>query len=377
MEKGKRLYSLDVFRGFVIAAMILVNNPGSWDYVYRPLDHAPWNGMTPTDYIFPFFIVIMGISAAFSLKKYGYRWSSSAAGKIIKRTLILMLVGYGTGWLGRALHRAYEGKGAAYALWNFDTARIMGVMVRLALVYLFLSILALSFSDRTVAGICACLLVVYSVVLLVGHGFEQTPQNIVGIVDRALLPENHRLEELYDPEGVLSTIPAIAQGCLGYLCGKMILKTPDNHYRMRHLFLSGFPMAVAGWLLSFGIPLNKRMWSPTFVLVTTGVAFLNLAFFLWAIDLRNTRKYFTFFEAFGRNALLVFIYSTVFTILLCDIQVPAGGELQSLWNCAYEFVFVPVFRNPYFSSLMQAVVYVVLMWLPSLILYRKNIYVKI
>lgn len=377
MKETKRLHSLDIFRGMVIAAMVLVNNPGSWDYVYRPLEHAAWNGMTPTDLIFPFFIVIMGVSTAFSLKKYEFRWSGKAAGKIIRRTLVLMVIGYATGWLSRFLARIYD-EPFWSAVNNFDTARIMGVMVRLALVYLFVSILALSVPHKALAWISGGILVAYSVVLLAGHGFELSMQNIVGIVDRAVLTPDHMYRGMpMDPEGILSTFPAIAQGLIGFLCGKMILQRKENPDRIQRLFLAGFVLAVAGWALSYGIPLNKTVWSPTFVLLTTGIAFLDLAFLIWLVDIRGKRRALRFFESFGMNAMFLFIVSTVTAILLGGILIPAGGETMSIWEAFYLYGTRSWISNPYFASLCDALVFVALMWLFSYPLFRKKIYIKI
>lgn len=378
MERSKRLHSLDVFRGIVIAAMILVNNPGSWDYVYRPLDHAAWNGLTPTDLIFPFFIVIMGISTAFSLKKFQYRWSGKAALKIVRRTLILLLIGYGTGWLSRFMHRIYSSPVSA-ALNNFDTARIMGVMVRLALVYLLVSIFALSVPHKALPWISAALLLGYSMVLLFGHGFELSERNILSVVDRAVLTPQHMYQgDLpFDPEGILSTIPAVAQGTIGFLCGKMILQKSENSTRMRQLFLSGFGMAVLGWALSYGIPINKKVWSPTFVLVTSGIAFLNLAFLIWLVDEKGKRRWLAFFESFGMNAMFMFLVSTILSILLGGILLHTGRGILSIWDAFYSYETLSWIRNPYFASLCDALVYVILMWLFSWPLYRKKIYIKI
>lgn len=377
MSQTKRLHSLDIFRGIVIAAMILVNNPGSWDFVYRPLDHAEWNGMTPTDLIFPFFMVIMGISAAFSLKKYDYRWSRSAAGKIFRRTVVLLLIGYATGWLSRFLARIYE-EPFWSAVNNFDTARIMGVMVRLALVYLFISVLALSVPHKALPWISAGILAAYSIVLLAGHGFELSAGNIVGIVDRAVLTPAHIYHGApIDPEGILSTFPAIAQGIIGFLCGRMILQKPENSLRMKHLFLPGFGMAALGWALSYGIPLNKKVWSPTFVLVSSGLAFMNLAFFIWLVDEKGKRNWLSFFESFGMNAMFIFIISTVAAILLGGIQIHAGGRALSIWDAFYIYGTASWIPNPYFASLCDALVFVVLMWLISYPLFRRKIYIKV
>lgn len=376
-DQKKRLYSLDIFRGFVIAAMILVNNPGSWDYVYRPLDHAEWNGMTPTDLIFPFFIVIMGISTAFSLRKFDYRWSGKAAGKIIRRFLVFLLIGYGTGWLSRFLARIYS-EPFFSAVNNFDTARIMGVMVRLALVYLFVAVLALSVPHKALPWISVGILVAYSVVLLMGHGFELSERNVLGVVDRAVLTPAHMYRGApIDPEGILSTFPAIAQGILGFLAGTMILQRKENQARMERLFLAGFLMAAAGWAISYGIPINKKVWSPTFVLVTTGMSFLMLAFLIWLIDIRGKRRWFGFFESLGMNAMFMFLTSTVFSILLCGIQIPAGAGELSIWDAFFLFGTLSWIRNPYFASLCDAVVFVLLNWLFSYPLYRKKIYIKI
>lgn len=390
---SKRLHSLDVFRGFVIAAMILVNTPGSWDYVYAPLEHAVWNGLTPTDFIFPFFLWIMGVSAAFSLKKYDYRFSAASIKKVAVRTVVLLLVGYVIGWLSRFLYRIFDpefsgttGARWAHALWNFDTARVMGVMTRLALCYLFLSLLVFCIrKESTLKWLCAGMLVAYAIVLLIGHGFEFSIRNVVGRVDRALIPDAHLYHGLtvdgvsmtFDPEGILSTIPSVAQTLIGFLCGRKILTGKDNSLRVRDLSMSGTWMLLIGWLLSYGVPINKNVWSPTFVLVTSGAAYLCLALLIWSVDEKEQLNHFVFFDSFGRNAMFLFVLSNVVSLLLMRIPVWVHGDRMTLWNACYECIFCRCVPNLYLASLLQAILFVIFMWGISYVLYRKEKYIKI
>lgn len=373
MAAKQRMRSLDVLRGIVIAAMILVNNPGCWDYIYRPLDHAVWNSVTPTDFIFPFFITIMGMSMVFSLRKFDYRFSWKAVGKVLRRAAVLALIGYVTGWVSRALNRAADGEPVSHVLWNFDTARVFGVMVRLALVYLFAALLvfALHRFRRAIPIFCAVLLTGYAVLLLAGHGFEATSANVVRRVDCAVVPTAHLYQgDFLDPEGILSTLPCIAQCLLGFWIFEQAL--PGD--RIRSLAVPGTLLMAVGWLLSYGIPLNKKVWSPTFVLVTLGACLLCLAVLLFFVDERGRIRGLRLFESLGSNAMLLFIVSTLLGIVLNAVRFHG----VSLWSHYYRsFCCRIVPGSPYGASLLGAVLFVLLMMGLSWPLYRRHIYVKV
>ena len=230
-KTNKRILALDILRGVTIAGMIMVNNPGTWGHIYAPLRHAEWNGLTPTDLVFPFFMFIMGISTYISLKKYNFKFSHAAAMKILKRTIIIFLIGFAIGWFSRfCYYWAGSHEGLSFgeqlwaSVWTFDRIRILGVMQRLALCYGATAIIALTMKHRHIPYLIATLLVGYFILLMCGNGFAYNETNILSIVDRAILTPAHMYKDNgIDPEGLLSTIPSIAHVLLGFCVGRMML----------------------------------------------------------------------------------------------------------------------------------------------------------
>ena len=270
-----------------------------------PLRHAEWNGLTPTDLVFPFFMFIMGISTYISLKKYNFEFSHAAAMKILKRTIIIFLIGLAIGWLSRfCYYWAGSHEGLSFgeqlwaSVWTFDRIRILGVMQRLALCYGATAIIALTMKHRHIPYLIATLLVGYFILLMCGNGFAYNETNILSIVDRAILTPAHMYKDNgIDPEGLLSTIPSIAHVLLGFCVGRMMLDSNRAESReallnshLIKLFLVGAILTFAGFLLSYGCPINKKIWSPTFVLTTCGLASSFLALLIWIIDVKDTRN---------------------------------------------------------------------------------------
>ena len=380
-----RLLALDILRGLTIAGMILVNNPGSWGSVYAPLAHARWNGLTPTDLVFPFFMFVMGISTCISLQKYDYRWSGAAAWKIVRRTLGIFAIGLGIAWfslffstwnsLGREeisfLPRLWR------SCWTFDNIRILGVMQRLALSYCGAALIAVTARHKHIPRLIAGLLLAYLCVLLFGNGFEYNESNVLSVVDRAVLGLNHmHRDNGIDPEGILSTIPSIAHVLIGFYCGKLLLETKDINEKIQRLFLIGTILTFLGFLLSYGCPINKKVWSPTFVLATCGLACSALALLTWIIDVKEKKKWCKFFEAFGVNPLFLYVAAAVFSTLLGYIRFPYGGRTISIQRYAYRELLQPLLGN-YPASLAYALLFVLLVWAVGYVLYRKRIYIKI
>ena len=190
-KRPQRLLALDILRGITIAGMILVNNPGSWGHIYAPLAHAQWHGLTPTDLVFPFFMYIMGISTYFSLRKYDFKFSGATLWKICRRTVVIFAIGLAIAWFGMFLRGITSGKALAEAVFTFDHIRILGVMPRLAICYGFGSMIALALSKKALPWFIAAMLVVYAVILFVGNGFEFASNNVIAIVDNAVLGPDH------------------------------------------------------------------------------------------------------------------------------------------------------------------------------------------
>lgn len=376
-----RLLSLDILRGITIAGMILVNNPGSWGSIYAPLRHAGWHGLTPTDLVFPFFMFIMGVSTYMSLRKYDFRLSGAALLKIVRRSAVIFLIGIAIAWLSLTLRRLGSGRPVAEAVLNFDHIRMLGVMPRLALCYGVGSLLALAMSRKALAWFVAAALAVYAAVLLLCDGLLFSADNIIAVIDRAVLGENHMYSDTvdgvtlkFDPEGLLSTLPSICHMLIGYLAGAMIMQTRDNRERTLRLFITGAVLTFAGLLLSYGCPINKKIWSPTFVLTTCGLASTLLALLIWVIDIRGHRRWCRFFEAFGINPLFMYCLGAVLSILFGFIRV---GD-SSLHSWLYSDVWTPLAGgDAVLGSLFYALAFVAFNWCFGFILYKKKIYIKI
>ena len=390
---NKRLLALDVLRGITIAGMIMVNNPGSWSYVYAPLGHAAWIGLTPTDLVFPFFMFIMGISTYISLRKYNFEFSHSAALKILKRTIVIFAIGLGIAWFSMFCHtwNSLSGEDIPFfsrlgeSVWTFGHIRILGVMQRLALCYGATAIIALIMKHKYIPYLIAALLIGYFIILITGNGFEYNSTNILAVVDRAVLGEAHMYKDNgIDPEGLLSTIPAIAHVLLGFCVGRMMLeggKANEDRESMLNshlikLFLVGTILTFSGFLLSYGCPINKKIWSPTFVLTTCGLASSFLALLIWIIDVKGYKKWSLFFESFGVNPLFMYVLGGVLSILFGSICFPWGESSISIHTFLYKILLMPIFGETG-GSLAYALLFVGINWCIGYQLYKRKIYIKI
>lgn len=306
MRENKRLISLDVLRGITVAGMILVNNSGGRE-TFAPLRHAEWNGLTPCDLVFPFFLFMVGISTYISLNKFHFEATTQAIGKILKRTLIILFIGWAIHWF----HHALEGN-----FFPFDHLRLTGVLPRIALCYCIVSIYALYANHRYTLPIVIVLLIGYAVLLLAGNGYTNDSSNILAIWDHRILGEAHLYTKRpIDPEGLASTIGAIAHTLIGFHCGQLIMKSHKNEEKVLKLLLFGFIITAIGLLFTFAFPLNKRIWSPTFTLVTCGFATSLLAWLMYMIDIRNKRTGCNFFLIYGVNPLFLYVMSEVLAIV--------------------------------------------------------------
>ena len=383
-KQSNRLLSLDILRGITIAGMIMVNNPGSWSYAYAPLRHAHWNGLTPTDLVFPFFMFIMGVSTFMSLRKFNFEPSKAAIWKIVRRTLLIFLIGLALGWFGQLTRGLASGESFWVAATHFDTLRILGVLQRLALAYGFAALTVVLVKGKLLPWVIGILLLGYYLILRFGKGFELSEENIIAVVDKALWGTAHMYKDTtpegvriaFDPEGLLSTLPSIAHVLIGFLFGKLIVEHKDNHTRVEKLLIWGTILAFSGLLLQYGCPLNKKIWSPTFVLVTTGFAAQLLGLLIWIIDIRKKEKWSRFFHAFGVNPLIVYVFAGVLANLLSNIQFGWQGERISIKGFAYEVLLRP-WAGDYFGSLLYALLFITLCWLFGYILYKKNIFIKL
>jgi len=383
--QSRRLQSLDILRGITIAGMILVNNPGSWSHIYAPLEHASWNGLTPTDLVFPFFMFIMGISMYFSLRKYDFSFSWPTIAKILRRTVVIFAIGLGIVWFSRILRGALNPDVSVWdVMFDFSTIRILGVMPRLALCYGISAIVAITLSRKHIAWLIALTLCAYAIIIMSSYGYEFSERNVIAVVDRTILGENHMYADTidgvrlkFDPEGLLSTLPSIAHCLIGFLCGWLIVTTKDNLKRTNKLFITGAILTFSGFLLSYLLPINKKIWSPTFVLTTCGMASTLLALLIWIIDIRGHKKWCRFFEAFGVNPLFMYVLGSVFSIVIGAVKVNFGDEPISIHSLIYNKWLVPMCGDETFASLCFALLLVGSVWCCGYVLYKKKIYIKI
>ena len=384
-KENKRLLSLDILRGITIAGMLLVNNPGMWSYIYKPLEHADWIGLSPTDLVFPFFVFCMGVSMAFSLKKFNYKMSGPLMWKILRRAVILFLIGWVVQWFGHLVRGLCKGDPFSEAVNNLETLRYLGVFQRLALTYLFGSLCVVLFNRKFIPWLVGIILVVYALILGFGHGYDFSLENIIAQIDNSVLGTNHMYHEWaygeqlsFDPEGILSTLPCIAHVLIGYLVGRMILSVHNNSERVTTMLLWGVMLVLGGWLLQYGIPCGKKMWSSTFVMITCGMAMCIQALLIHFVDIKGHKGAWTrFFESFGVNPLALYVIGTVLAILFGAIPVghDADGGNISIHSAVYNFF--TTFCNEYTASALYAICFVLLNWVIGHVLYRKKIYIKI
>ncbi len=383
-KSSNRLLALDVLRGITIAGMITVNNPGSWSHIYAPLRHAAWNGCTPTDLVFPFFIFVMGVAMYISYRKYEFTLTWRTFGKLLYRMLMIFLVAYSLSLISRLLRGIYADDFAEYMKGWLPNLRILGVFPRLALVSFFGGLLLLTFKPKNAPWVAAVLLVGYSILIAVTNSFELTTDNILSRVDVAVLGDNHMYHMrdaqgeriAFDPEGILSTIPCFAHVLLGAFVGKMIMTTENKWEKINRVFIFGSIILLSGFLLDYAFPINKAMWSASYVLVTCGLASLLLALLIWIIDINGYRRWSVFFESFGANPLFIYCLSALFVYISGAIRFTFHEHNYNLWSFYYNECMVPLFGST-LGSLCSALTLVIFMWLIAHPLYRKKIYIKI
>lgn len=354
----KRLLSLDILRGITVCGMILVNNAGG-HVSYAPLRHSAWNGLTPCDLVFPFFLFMVGISTYISLRKFDFKPSQEVVKKIFRRTVLIILIGLGIEWFCSAC----EGE-----FFPVNTLRIPGVLQRIGLCYGIASLIVIYIRHKYLPWIAGGLLVIYSILLLAGNGYACDDTNILAIVDRSIFGEGHLYKKSpIDPEGLVSTLPAIAHTLIGFMCGKLLLEKISINQRIIKLIAAAVGMLVVGYILSIWLPLNKRVWSTSFVLVTCGWGALLLALLMYVIDVKNVNKGWTFFLVFGMNPLFLYVLSEVVAIVF------------SRWEIRHAIYYgiTQVITDEYFASLIYAVLFCSLMCATGYILHRKKIYIKI
>lgn len=365
----ERLVSLDVFRGATVAAMLLVNNPGTWSAVYDPLEHAAWHGWTPTDLIFPFFLFIVGVSMAFSVLPR--LEAGDAPGRLFaraaKRSALLVL-------LGLLL--------TAFPYYNLDLAhlRLPGVLQRIGLAFLLASAVVVFTRHRAQVGITAALLLGYWAAMMLvpvpgyGAGDLSKDGNLAAYVDRAVLGTDHlwKAAKTWDPEGLLSTLPAVATVLLGVFAGRWMRSGRSPADRLVGLFLAGTAAVTLGWMWNEVFPINKALWTSSYVLLTAGLALHALAVCYWMVDVRGWRRWAVPFVWFGMNAIAAFFLSGIVARLLGMIK-PGGVALkQRIFDAAFDS-WLPAHD----ASLAFALCFVALFTGLMGLMYRRQLFIKV
>lgn len=343
-------------RGITVAGMIIVNN--GYGDTFAPLLHSTWNGCTPCDLVFPFFLFIMGVSCYLSLAKTNFTATQTTVTKIAKRAMLIMLVGWAIQWW----NLAWKGD------WlPFDHLRLLGVMPRIALCYFAVSMIAITVNHKHMKWITALLLAIYGAILLLGNGYANDDSNFLVIADRAIVGEAHLYTKApVDPEGLVSTIGAIAHTMIGFMVGRYCKKKNPSS----DMFVFGFIIFVAGYLLTYGFEPNKRIWSPSYTLLTAGGATMFLSTLLYIIDEKSMgreSKLVTFFQVFGVNPLALYVLAE-----MLEKPIKVLGISEAWYGCLNT-----VMPYTYGASLLYALSYMLLVFGAGYVLYRKKIYVKL
>jgi predicted acyltransferase len=361
---NNRLISLDAMRGFTIAAMILVNYPGSWDHIFRPLEHAEWNGLTPTDLIFPFFLFIVGVSITLSYTKLLEKGTSKRElyKKIVFRALKIFAVG-----VFLSLLPAFD----------FENIRITGVLQRISIVFFVCSFLFLNSSIRSQAWLGAILLFAYWLVMTlvptpgIGEVRLDKGVNLAAWVDSILLP-GRLWQGTWDPEGILSTFPSVVSGITGLLAGHLLLSKRTAYEKSILLMIGGFAAVVVGYLWHLTFPVNKNLWSSSFVLVTSGLASLTLGTFYYIVDIRDYTSGTKPGIIFGANAIAVYFLSDVISYLF--YLVPFGSAPL---NVHFMSGLTAAGVAPKLASMLYAIIFVFINFGVAYFLFKKRIFIRL
>ncbi len=420
----ERLISLDVFRGLTILLMTIVNNPGDWGHVYPPLLHSVWNGCTPTDLVFPFFIFIMGVAVPLAMP--GKTWDDTTFNKIFVRSLRMFCLGiffnyfakiqlFGLDGIALLIGRLAITIAVGYALMgNFSSkvknilalsiliiylflaysgieayhdVRLPGVLQRIAIVYFVVSLLYLKTSQKTQIITGVVLLLGYWAIMTlipvpgIGAANLEKGTNLASWVDSILL-KGHMYQETvtWDPEGILSTIPSIVNGIVGLLIGQILQREITKIQKAQKMAIAGVALIVAGLLWNIVFPINKSLWTSSYVLYTTGLATTVLAILYYVIDIADYKKGFKLFLIWGVNPMIVFFASEIIpqALVMIEFQNPHNPSAKiNLLNYLYFFGIAPFFSNPMTASFAGALVYVAIWTFILWIFYKKKLIFKV
>lgn len=381
----QRFYSLDVFRGATVALMILVNNPGSWSHIYGPLAHADWHGCTPTDLVFPFFLFAVGNALAFVMPSMEQKSTGYVISKVGKRALLIFAIGLFLNW-------------SPFIKWDHDQlvakawsqVRILGVLQRIAIAYLLAALLIYFTRPKGAFVVAGILLLGYwAMCLLLGNPAD--PYSQAGWFgtqwDLSLLGKSHMYKMNgvpFDPEGLASTIPAIAQVMLGYMTGAFIREKGSSYEMLSRLLVIGCLMMVIGYCWDMVFPVNKKIWTSSYVMYTTGLAILVLGIMMYSLDWSSERPGWSkFFNVFGKNPLFIFVLSgflpRVLALLRWTDHFDAEGKpvYTSALPWLYKNIFKPIAEDQRVGSTLYAIAMIAFYWLIVYLLDKKKIYIKV
>lgn len=383
---NQRFYSLDVFRGATVALMILVNNPGTWAHIFPPLEHASWHGLTPTDLVFPFFLFAVGNAMAFVMPKLEAAGKSRFWFKIIKRSLLIFFIGV---LLNGFPFIKYDEAGHFVAR-PLANLRIFGVLQRIAVAYFFASVIIHFFKVRGSFVMGAFILLGYWFLCVAANPSD--PFSLQGWfgtnLDKALLGESHMYHGegvAFDPEGLMSSFAPIVQVILGYLAGNYILQKGKTPEMLNGLFVAGVVLIFTGLCWNMVFPINKKIWTSSYTVYTTGLAIITLSVMIYLIEFKGRKGCWThFFDVFGKNALFIYAMSALIPNILWLIRIRNGVDhenkpiYRNALNWFYENLCKPIIpSDPRIGSLIYALCFIAMMWFFAWLLHRKKIYIKV
>ena len=381
----ERYYSLDVFRGATVALMILVNNPGSWSNTFSPLAHASWHGCTPTDLVFPFFLFAVGNAMSFVMPQLQQGNSSEFWKKVIKRTILIFLIGLFLNW---SPFVKWSDTGLVFKPW--ENVRILGVLQRIALCYFFASVIIYYGKSRMALFIGMMILVIYWV-LSFALGAAGHPYSLSGYFGNAIDFNILGISHIYkgegvpfDPEGLTSTLPAIVQVIFGFLVGEYIQLKGKNFEMLAKLLLTGVVLVLVGFIWDFSFPINKKIWTSSYVFYTSGLAIVTLSMFIYLLEFNNAKgKWSQFFDVFGKNPLFIFVLSgflpRVLALLRWVDHVDEKGEpvYTNALPWFYQNVCKDLASDLRIGSLLYALCMIAFMGTIAYLLDKKKIYIRV
>lgn len=363
-----RYLSLDIFRGLTICFMIIVNTPGDYEYTFAPLLHAPWHGFTPTDLVFPSFLFAVGNALSFVALKWVDQPTGVVVQKILRRTLLIFILGFLMYWFPFV----EQGPGG-WAFKPFSDTRVLGVLQRIALCYGAAAGMVYLLRPRVAIVLTLLILVGYRLVMN-AYGDLTLEGNAVLRFDRWLMGERHLYHGegvAFDPEGWLSTLPAIGNVMIGYFAGRYIQQKGKTYEGLAHLLLAGSVLLVLGYFWDSSFPINKKLWTSSFVLYTCGLDLLILSAVIYMVEFRQFTRGAHFFEVFGKNPLFIYLLSEVGVILMWTFTV--DGQPLYLW--LYNTLFRPI--GFYWGSLAFALWWMLTCWLAGWWMDRRRIYIRV